>query len=577
MNPDRRNLLVCCLLLVLAAAVTWPVVELGINDDWSYARTAFDFARTGHILYHGWSSPILIPQILWGALFAKLLGASFFALRLSSMAIALLCVPALYFLARECGLDPEFAMYATLLSVLAPVFLLEAVTYMTDVQAFLPFVLCLYAGVRASRANSAAEFRRWCAVLAITGLWAGLLRQVFFAAPVLFLLVLAWWKRREIRFIWPVTASIAVLGIALATLRWYGAQPFAIPDSTPAQLAGEPARDVLQAAGITLLRYLGTSAIFLLPLLAVFVAICFERVERKLLIPAWAIAATLSWMLVRDPDRLPPWLGNIVSEDGIFSPSATALGARTPTLSPSIKILLSLAVFVGVTAVVLVLWKLRAGKADRKTRAPAIRAFLALGVPFALTSLALIAVRSYFITVFDRYLIPILPICSIPLLWFVQTRLRSRIGAAGWSVLAVFSLYAVAGTHDLFTDNRARLHTLDSLRARGIARGEILGGLEYDGWTQLDIAGHLNNSDLPKDIFREIETCSGLPLSYIWYREMAPDLTPRYFLTFSPLAEFVDSPFPPTSYSAWLPPRRRTIWIQMLPGGSSAVCHTAAK
>src|SRR5579864_3502969 len=145
---------------------------MGINDEWSYARTAFEFARSGHIAYNGWGSPILIPQVLWSTLFVKLFGSSFLALRFSSVVIGIACISAMYFLARECGLNPEFATFATLLSMFAPVMLPEVLTYMTDAHGFLPFVLCLYAGVRASKAKSPAEFARCCVAIAKTGLWA---------------------------------------------------------------------------------------------------------------------------------------------------------------------------------------------------------------------------------------------------------------------------------------------------------------------------------------------------------------------------------------------------------------------
>lgn len=574
MNRDRRNVLLCALLLAVAAAAAWPALEMGVNDGWSYAFTAHEFARTGHFIYNGWASPILIPQLLWSALFVKLLGFSFFALRLSTIAIALACVPAVYYLARECGLEPEYATFATLLSILAPVFLPEVVTFMTDVHGFFPFVLCLYAGVRASKAKSAGACAGWCAMVALTGLWSGAVRQVFFAAPILFLPAIAWLKRRTMPPQWPLAAAVATLGIELAISRWFSAQPYTAPDDMLAELRDQKIGDIARDASICCALYLGTWAFFTLPLLAAFCDRCVRTVPRRIWIPVLALAAVAGAIAMRDREKRAPWIGNVVTNDGIFSPAVVALGGRPATLTPPVQMALSLAIVIATAATCLLLWRLRGSKpAAEPAGASTIRAFLLMGAPFAAASIALIALRSIYITVFDRYLIPIIPLFSIPLLWIYQTRLRARIGVAAWSVLAIFALYGVAGTHDLFADGRARLQAIAQLEQRGVARSAILGGFEFDAWTQLELTGYVNNEGVPPQQFREIGACSGPAVVNTWYREFVPDLQPRYFLGFSRERSLADGPFGPIAYSAWLPPRRRTVWVQTLADGSASVCR----
>src|SRR6202051_521092 len=106
---DRRNILFCIALLLLAAAVTDPRLEMGVNDDWSYAHTAREFASTGHIAYNGWAVAMLLPQIVWAAVFIKLFGFSFLILRLSTLVLGVFTVPILYYLGRGSGLSPPFA------------------------------------------------------------------------------------------------------------------------------------------------------------------------------------------------------------------------------------------------------------------------------------------------------------------------------------------------------------------------------------------------------------------------------------------------------------------------------------
>jgi hypothetical protein len=107
-------------LLLAAVLLIHPVVEMGMNDDWSYIHVARGLALQGRLIYHGWAEPTMIPQAFWGALFFKALGFSFTAARISTVVLALLLVPVLYALGREAGLKPAFANFATLVVILCP-------------------------------------------------------------------------------------------------------------------------------------------------------------------------------------------------------------------------------------------------------------------------------------------------------------------------------------------------------------------------------------------------------------------------------------------------------------------------
>src|SRR5690348_9921925 len=114
-TADRRNVLLCMLLFVAGAALVQPFLEMGVNDDWSYTYTAREFLTTGHITYNGWATAMLGPQVFWAALFIKLFGFSFLAVRSTTFIVALASIPALYYSAREIGLEPSYAAFATIL------------------------------------------------------------------------------------------------------------------------------------------------------------------------------------------------------------------------------------------------------------------------------------------------------------------------------------------------------------------------------------------------------------------------------------------------------------------------------
>ena len=54
-----RNGIICACVPAASLLVSWPVAEMGFVDDWSYVKTAFVFARTGHISYNGWATAML--------------------------------------------------------------------------------------------------------------------------------------------------------------------------------------------------------------------------------------------------------------------------------------------------------------------------------------------------------------------------------------------------------------------------------------------------------------------------------------------------------------------------------------
>ncbi len=86
---SRRSAFLCALTLFVCALATFPVAEIGMNDDWSYVQSARVLAQTGHIVYNGQGAPILGWQLIWGAFFIKLFGPSFTAIRASTLLTAL--------------------------------------------------------------------------------------------------------------------------------------------------------------------------------------------------------------------------------------------------------------------------------------------------------------------------------------------------------------------------------------------------------------------------------------------------------------------------------------------------------
>lgn len=88
---------------------------------------------------------------------------------------------------------------------------------------------------------------------------------------------------------------------------------------------------------------------------------------------------------------------------------------------------------------------------------------------------------------FDRYVLDLMPLVIIGCIWLYQEYIRPELPVSSVAVLAFYAIFAVAGTHDWFAWQRARLAAIHELRVAGVARTEIQGGFEYDGWTQLSM------------------------------------------------------------------------------------------
>jgi len=136
-----------------------------------------------------------------------------------------------------------------------------------------------------------------------------------------------------------------------------------------------------------------------------------------------------------------------------------------------------------------------------------------------------------------------------------------------WVAVAVFGVYGTAATHDYISAARARLQAASALTDAGVPRTRITAGLEFDGWTELETSGHINNQliAVPAGAFR-YRPFRRYPggLKYIFW-ELTPNVEPEYFVVYSRQPGFVDAAYPPVSYSTWLPPFTRTVYTQVIP------------
>ena len=552
-TTDRFYSILCVVLVVGSVLATVPFLEMGVNDDWSYTWVARSLAVSGHFTYNAWIGAMIGVQAWWASLLIRLFGFSFTLVRLSTLPLAIGCAILLYRLGRSVGLNPSFALFGTLSVTLSPVFIPLAASFLTDVPGFFLWLACIYCAVRAVQTDSTSRECGWMAVAAVTGVAGGTVRQVVWLVPLLVLPAVAYIRRRT----WRTNRATVICAAALwcgsvlaiaSCLSWFQAQPN-VPTfpTSPGTIEDGVESLVRIALGCLLL---------ILPVLALHLTGWRKWTPFALafgLLSSGALLGALWWF---EDDLL---LGNIITSTGMLRQGTELLGAKPEILTAPARFLLGVAVFAGGAVTAAALWD-----SLRWWRWLRLRQFAFLYGPACLVYTAAILYRAVaYQVLFDRYLIVLLPALIVPLLWHFQRRIRETPPALGWVVMGLFALYGVAATHDYLAAGRARVRAATAVAATGVLRTHISGGMEYDGWTELEQTGHVLNVSFSADP-------KPAPHRYLvsppyWFWAKTPSLDPAYMVTYSRLPGLVDAAFPPIQYTTWLPPFHREVFTQKAP------------
>jgi hypothetical protein len=562
-SESRRYAWIAALLVAFSVLATIPVLEMGVNDDFSYNHIVRDLAATGHLTYNGWAGAMIGAQAWWAACFVKLFGFSFTLIRLTTLPLAIGCALLLFGLGRRAGLNPAYALFGALAATLSPVFIPMAASFMTDVPGFFLWLVCVYCAVRAVQASQPPRAIAWAAAAAVSGIAAGSVRQVFWATPLLLLPMvavgLATRPAQKDRRAAPVIACAALwcasLLAAALLLRWFNAQPYVTPVADAGKVSAslqfllDEIESALQAGASCLL--------LLLPALFISLAGWKESLRRPLalaigLAVAAAFLGTLRWAF-----HDPLLLGNIITPFGVLEDGTELLGSKPEILPHLARVLLAGAILVSAGFSAAVLMRRREASPPPGPGSP--RLVILLLLPPSLVYAAAVlyrAVNDWIL--FDRYMIPLFPMLLIPLLWQFQRKVRRTPPLTGWVALGLFAIFGIATTHDYLASGRARVQAAAAVTASGVPRTQVTAGLEYDGWTELETTGHISGEPLPESRTYPIED------PYFFW-EKTPSVDPRYFLVYTRQPELVDAPFPQVPFTAWLPPFHRQILTQMAP------------
>lgn len=554
-----RNALLCVAIYLACLLIAWPVAEMGFDDDWSYIKTAQAFAQTGHLAYNGWAAPMLGWQTAWGALFIKRSGFSFMAAKLSMLPVSIACIIVFYLTLVRFGIHGRNAILGTLTLALSPLFLPLSVSFMTDVPGLLAILVCLYLCKRAVDSASTRAAILWLIFAAAASLIGGTARQTGWLGALVMVPSCGWLLRRRGALTAALALGMASFAVVLLCLAWMHRQPYWIGNDLQDHI---PLGSLMH--GILTLYEVGggllSLAIVVVPVLAIWLwqLHAAGRYDKALCVGVVFFAA-----LMQLAGKRPlPWV--LHTMDLAFSPQRIATLRPAAAESPALQLWIAFVAVVLLAASATVCACALVQRLRRRALSSQGQQIFWLCVPFTAAYAALLLPRALHALIFDRYMLVLAPVAILCLVHLYTQAVQPRLPNSSLALLLLLAALSVAGTHDWFAWQRARLAAIAELTSAGIPRTALYGGVEFDGWTQIEHGGFINNPWLtnppgaykPQPPVPQDDSCA------YDLEPFTPSIHAQYTIVFEPRLCFAPAPFAPVTYTSWIPPFRRTIYVQ---------------
>lgn len=581
----------CAVIAGVAVLLCLPFAEMGFIDDWSYVRTAYEFARTGHFIYNGWATAMLGWQIVWAAPFLKLFGYSFTVARLSMLPFAIGCGWLTHAVLRHSGISNRNAVFGSLLFCTSPLFIPLAASYMSDVGGLFLILLCMYLCQRALEAQTDRAAVLWLCGAGLTNILGGTERQIIWLGTLILLPSTAWLLRKR-RGVVPATIVLWLIGVAfiLISTHWFYRQPYSVPEKLlypPPQHPDQSTVVLLlerlklpyfilkvQFLSFVLLKTFFCLELVLLPLLVAWL-MTIRSLGRRAWVTLGSLAALLgvaAWLLDKSHQLeswLMPWLFHVLGTEAISKGTWDMLGDRPVVIPLSLRIAISMLVLLSgaAFAVWLIVYKRRQpGRYSPTTHS--WQTLFIFYLPYTAAYVVLLIPRGLRFYIFDRYLLGIAPVAILFLLKLHQERIRNSLPLVSYLTLGIFAIYGIFATHDLFALNRARVAAVGVVRSSGVPEDAVQAGFEYDGWSEIDEMHYVNESKIafPTHAFHPNRQDRHRPGDCrLGFDPYTPALHPSFIVVLTPMWCLEQSAFPPVIYHAWLPPFKRSVYIQRVP------------
>jgi hypothetical protein len=565
----------CALTPILCYLLARPYAEIGIYDDWSFVKTAQVFAQTGHIAYNGWASPMLGWQACLGALFVKLFGFSFSAVRFATVIEATATAFLMQRIFMRAGMNSSNATLATLIFILSPLYLPLAFTFMTDVSGVLCIMACLYMCLRAVQAAREDSAIAWICSAALLNALDGTARQIAWLGVLVIVPSTVWLLRRSRRVLVAGSLScIAGTTFVVAAMYWFAQQPHAEPFSPISDRIGwESLKNVARACLLG-----GEQLIFLAsPVLLMYTRCLHSRNRQMMVLCATVVLcfALMGFTLIH-PGVLKWWVSPV--EDSMTDNTFGKLNAMAvqetglPTAAYGLRFLMTGATILGILSFATCSLE-RAHERLFPERKWDSLSWKELGImigPFSLAYITLLASIAAHREMFNRYLLPLLAVLLLMLMRYCQEAMKTHLPLASVILTVVLGGFSIAATHDGFALYRGYRSAIDVLRSGGIPATAIFEPWEFVGWTEIDQVGYINYPETQTaQAGSEPRLAPALPASCDdWsarFLTSASAIHPVYAISVNPTECGGRVAFPLIAYRTWVAPHINSIYAVRLP------------
>ena len=433
---------------MISVLIRHPVVEMGVNDDWSYIWSAKDLARTGHIHYSGWVQPILGWQLYLAAAAFRVFGFSFTIARCSVFLVTLATVFLTQRFFVRAGLLERNASLAILCILGSPMYLPLGFSFISDSGGVFSCVLCMYACLRAVQARSPRGPFFWLILAAVANLLSGTVRQVAWLGLSVMIPSTALYIRRRIPLVlFGAVQVFCVVGV-FACMHWFSHQPYTMRESV---FDFYPDRDAL-ANMVSGYLHAGLGlTFFLLPVLLAFVSKKAPPLKGPLaLLPlAFLLAAVLilfapHWAAFHK--YIVPFLPNYLSERGLVQ-VGSIVGRRHEVISLPFRVLLTITKYISTAyflSRLLISGPIRRNAQAKGDGHPTFQTLTCVLLPFALAYAGLLVSRAAQNAFYDRYLPVLLIVAALFIVRFYQEQVSNLLPIRSWIFVGMFMLAATA-------------------------------------------------------------------------------------------------------------------------------------
>lgn len=534
--------LIYFLLLVGCVALIRPFVNAGISDDFSFIRSAKDFADTGRMVYNGWSSPILGWLVPFGALFIKLFGFSFTSARTACFVIALVNGLLLQWILLRAGCTRALALFGATAVLLSPICLPQAVLFFTDGPGLLAFLVTLALCIRILRAETPRATCLWIALAFLASVSLGTVRQLLWMCTLVMVPSAVWLVRKRKGVLpWAMLCFVLSAAAIALVLHWWSRQPYALTEPLILHYPLNAWARYTVLPGIELL-------VVIAPVLSLFL---LQRVAMKVYATSALVALLVALLIGRNPYRL-----LAMSSDSIFGST------------PQWFSLAALAYAAALTPIAIsVIYAAFARQQYTDTRGEVgLRELAVLLAPFSLVLFLVVSTREAF---FARYLLVIMASLAIWLtkLWsgLGESRRRGLVAPvlAASALVALYCGLSVIQLHDTFRSTAATLSLTQWYKAQGLPRSELEATFSFDGWYQIEQTGHINEPRIkvPPGAFVDHRLPPQIAVCHNFFLPQTPSIHPVYGIGSTIAPCFVPPEMHSVEYTSWMAPHRHTLFI----------------